>query len=176
MLRNFRKPLIMMTPKSLLRHKAAVSTIDEFLGDSHFKRILSDPNAPADEKVKRLVLCSGKVFYDLAEARDAAGDKGTSIVRIEQLYPFPSDALAARIARMTNLETVVWAQEEPKNNGAWSFVECLIEEAAKAAGKAIRPVYAGRKASASTATGFLKKHTSQQAALVAEALGHEPKA
>jgi 2-oxoglutarate dehydrogenase E1 component len=77
---------------------------------------------------------------------------------------------------MTNLETVVWAQEEPKNNGAWFFVECLIEEALKVAGKAIRPVYAGRKASASTATGFMKKHTSQQAALVAEALGHEPKA
>jgi 2-oxoglutarate dehydrogenase E1 component len=165
-----------MTPKSLLRHKAAVSTADEFLGDSHFRRILSDPNAPADDKVKRLILCSGKVFYDLEEARDAAGDTGTTIVRIEQLYPFPSDALAARIARMTNLETVVWAQEEPKNNGAWFFVECLIEEALKAAGKAIRPVYAGRKASASTATGFMKKHTSQQAALVAEALGHEPKA
>ena len=74
MMRNFRKPLIIMTPKSLLRHKAAVSSIDEFTGDSHFRRILSDPNAPADDKVKRLVLCSGKVFYDLADARDAAGD------------------------------------------------------------------------------------------------------
>jgi len=165
-----------MTPKSLLRHKAAVSTIDEFLGDSHFRRILSDPNAPADDKVKRLVLCSGKVFYDLAEARDAAGDSETTIVRIEQLYPFPSDALAARIGRMKNLEAIVWAQEEPKNNGAWSFVECLIEEAARGAGKAIRPAYAGRKASASTATGLMKNHTKQQAALVAEALGHEVKA
>jgi 2-oxoglutarate dehydrogenase E1 component len=162
-----------MTPKSLLRHKAAVSTTDEFLGESHFKRILSDPNAPADEAVKRLVLCSGKVFYDLADARDAAGDTTTSIVRIEQLYPFPSDALALRIGRMRNLETVVWAQEEPKNNGAWFFVECLIEEALRETGKAIRPVYAGRKASASTATGLMKNHTKQQAALVAEALGHE---
>jgi len=176
MLRKFRKPLVIMTPKSLLRHKAAVSSIDEFLGDSHFKRLLSDPNAPADDKVKRLVLCSGKVFYDLAEARDAAGDTETSIVRVEQLYPFPSDAIAARIARMTSLETVVWAQEEPKNNGAWFFVEHLIEDAIKDAGKDIRPVYAGRKASASTATGLMKNHTKQQAALVAEALGHEIKA
>ncbi|HWI87482.1 MAG TPA: 2-oxoglutarate dehydrogenase E1 component, partial [Sphingomonas sp.] len=114
MLRKFRKPLVIITPKSLLRHKAAVSSADEFLGDSHFKRILSDPKAPADEAVKRLVLCSGKVFYDLADARDAAGDASTTIVRIEQLYPFPSEALAARIARMTSLETIVWAQEEPK--------------------------------------------------------------
>jgi 2-oxoglutarate dehydrogenase complex dehydrogenase (E1) component-like enzyme len=176
MLRKFRKPLVIMTPKSLLRHKAAVSTIDEFLSDSHFRRILSDPNAPADDKVKRLVLCSGKVFYDLAEARDAAGDTSTTIVRVEQLYPFPSEALTARIAHMPNLETVVWAQEEPKNNGAWFFVECLIEEAIEAAGKSIRPVYAGRKASAATATGLMKNHSKQQAALVAEALGHEQKA
>ncbi len=177
MLRKFRKPLVMMTPKSLLRHKAAVSTADEFLGDSHFKRILSDPNAPADDKVKRLVLCSGKVFYDLAEARDAAGDKNTTIVRIEQLYPFPSEALALRVSRMTNLETVVWAQEEPKNAGAWSFVQNLVEDVLTEAGKApLRPVYAGRAASAATATGFMKNHTKQQAALVAEALGHQIKA
>ncbi|WP_294394234.1 2-oxoglutarate dehydrogenase E1 component [uncultured Sphingomonas sp.] len=177
MLRKFRKPLVMMTPKSLLRHKAAVSTVDEFLGDSHFRRMLSDPNAPADADVKRLVLCSGKVFYDLAEARDAAGDRNTTIVRVEQLYPFPSDALVARLGRMPNLETVVWAQEEPKNNGAWFFVDCLIEDALKQAGKgASRPVYAGRKASAATATGLMKNHAKQQAALVAEALGHEVQA
>ena len=176
MLRQFRKPLIMMTPKSLLRHKAAVSSVDEFLGDSHFQRILSDPNAPADGDVKRLVLCSGKVFYDLAEARDMGGDAGTTIVRVEQLYPFPSDALARRIARMPALETVVWAQEEPRNNGAWSFVEPLIEETLKQAGKApMRAAYAGRRASAATATGLMKNHARQQAALVAEALGHEIK-
>jgi 2-oxoglutarate dehydrogenase E1 component len=177
MLRKFRKPLVMMTPKSLLRHKAAVSTMDEFLGDSHFRRMLSDPNAPADDQVKRLVLCSGKVFYDLAEARDAAGDTSTAIVRVEQLYPFPSDALVARLGRLPNLETLVWAQEEPRNNGSWFFVEPLIEEALKQAGKApMRPVYAGRKASAATATGLMKNHAKQQAALVAEALGHEVQA
>jgi 2-oxoglutarate dehydrogenase E1 component len=175
MLRKFRKPLIVMTPKSLLRHKSAVSTIDQFLGESHFMRILSDPKAPADDQVKRLVLCSGKVFYDLADARDAAGDTNTQIVRIEQLYPFPSDALALRMSRMPNLETVVWSQEEPRNAGSWSFVECLIEEALKDAGKpGMRPVYAGRKAAAATATGLMKNHAKQLAAFVADALGHEP--
>ncbi len=177
MMRNFRKPLIIMTPKSLLRHKAAVSSIDDFTGDSHFRRILSDPKAPADDKVKRLVLCSGKVYYDLADARDAAGDETTTIVRIEQVYPFPAEPLAARIARMPNLETVVWAQEEPKNNGSWFFVESYIEQClAKAGATARRPVYAGRKASAATATGLARNHAAQQAALVAEALGHEVKA
>jgi 2-oxoglutarate dehydrogenase E1 component len=176
MLRKFRKPLIIMTPKSLLRHKAAVSTFDQFLGDSHFMRLLSDPNAPADDQVKRVVLCSGKVFYDLAEARDAAGDTNTSIIRVEQLYPFPSDALVTRLSRMPNLETVVWAQEEPRNAGAWFFVESLIEDVLKDAGKnGMRPVYAGRKAAAATATGLMKNHAKQQAALVAEALGHDAK-
>src|SRR3546814_8278344 len=85
--RPFRKPLIIMTPKSLLRHKMAVSKAEDFLGDSHFRRILSDPSAPADKETKRLVLCSGKIAYDLMEARDAAGDKNTQIVHVEQLYP-----------------------------------------------------------------------------------------
>jgi 2-oxoglutarate dehydrogenase E1 component len=176
MVRPFRKPLIIMTPKSLLRHKAAVSTIDQFIGDSHFMRILSDPNAPADDKVRRLVLVSGKLFYELAEARDAAGDKDVTIVRIEQLYPFPSEALARRIGRMKNLETVVWAQEEPKNQGAWTFVEPLIEDVLASVGRAgARPVYAGRKPAAATATGLARNHAVQQAALVAEALGHQVK-
>jgi 2-oxoglutarate dehydrogenase E1 component len=171
MLRNFRKPLVIMTPKSLLRHKSAVSTIDEFTGDSHFRRILSDPNAPADDAVERLVLCSGKVFYDLAEARDAADDGKTSVVRIEQLYPFPGDALAVRLKRMTNLKTVVWAQEEPKNAGAWFFVESLIEAAMAEAGvKPQRPVYAGRAAAAATATGLAKRHAAEQAQLIQAAL------
>ncbi|WP_173644872.1 2-oxoglutarate dehydrogenase E1 component [Sphingomonas sp. HT-1] len=171
--RNFRKPLIQMTPKSLLRHKMAVSSAEEFLGDSHFKRILSDPNAPADTEVKRLVLCTGKVAYDLIEARDAAGDKNTAIVRIEQLYPFPGEPLTERLKRMTNLEEVVWAQEEPKNNGYWFFVEPLIEQCLIDAGtKVQRPRYAGRAAAASPATGLMKRHTAEQGALVADALGH----
>ncbi len=170
--RNFRKPLVVMTPKSLLRHKRAVSDAADFVGDTHFKRILSDPAAPAGEAVRRLVLCTGKVAYDLFDARDEAGDATTAIVRIEQLYPFPGEPLTARLARMTNLEEVVWAQEEPKNNGYWSFVEPLIEEALKASGANVaRARYAGRKAAASPATGLMKRHNAEQNALVADALG-----
>jgi 2-oxoglutarate dehydrogenase E1 component len=171
--RTFRKPLIIFTPKSLLRHKRAVSKSADFLGDSHFMRILSDPDQPADTEIKRLVLCTGKVAYDLFDARDAAGDTNTAIVRIEQLYPFPVDALAERIKRMPALETVVWAQEEPKNNGAWFFVEPMIEESLKAAQATVaRARYAGRAAAASPATGLAKRHQTEQAALVADALGH----
>ncbi|WP_219895307.1 2-oxoglutarate dehydrogenase E1 component [Aquisediminimonas profunda] len=175
--RPFRKPLIVMTPKSLLRHKMAVSKVEDFVDQAHFMRILSDPWAPADADVKRLVLCSGKVAYDLMDARNAAGDANTAIVRIEQLYPFPGDPLVKRLERMTNLEEVIWAQEEPRNNGSWFFVESLIEECllrAKVAPK--RPRYAGRKASAATATGLAKRHQAEQAALVADALGHNVRA
>ncbi len=171
--RSFRKPLIIFTPKSLLRHKRAVSKAEDFQGASHFMRILSDPDAPADAEVKRLVLCTGKVAYDLFDARDAAGDTNTAIVRIEQLYPFPGEALAKRLTNMPNLEDVVWAQEEPKNNGAWFFVEPYIEDSLKAAKtKVSRPRYAGRAAAASPATGLAKRHQMEQAALVADALGH----
>jgi len=173
MLRPFRKPLIIMAPKSLLRHKLAVSKAEDFLGETHFKRILSDPNGSADKDTRRLVLCSGKVFYDLMEARDAAGDTDVQIVRIEQIYPFATEALTKRMERMTSLDDVVWCQEEPRNNGAWFFVEPYIEEALAAAGKApMRARYAGRKASASPATGLAKRHVAEQGALVADALGH----
>jgi 2-oxoglutarate dehydrogenase E1 component len=171
--RDFRKPLVIVTPKSLLRHKLAVSSLAEFAGESHFMRLLSDPAAPADAEVKRLVLCSGKVAYDLMEARDKAGDRDVAIVRIEQLYPFPSEPLVERLKRMTGLEEVVWAQEEPKNNGAWSFVEPLIEQCLGDAGaRPRRPIYAGRSAAASPATGLAKRHATEQAALIAAALGH----
>ena len=170
--RPFRKPLVIMTPKSLLRHPMAKSVASDFIGDGHFMRILSDPDAIADDKVKRLVLCSGKVAYDLIEARNAAELKDVSIVRLEQLYPFPGDPLAIRMARMTALEDVVWCQEEPRNNGGWSFVDPFIEETLKAAKcKVSRPRYAGRTASASPATGLAKRHASEQGALVADALG-----
>ena len=171
--REFRKPLIIMTPKSLLRHKAAVSSLADFTGDSHFQRIVSDPAAPRDEDVKRLVLCTGKVAYELLEARDKAGDRNTAVVRVEQLYPFPDEPLVVRLKRMTNLEEVVWAQEEPKNQGYWSFVEARIEQCLAQAGvRPQRPTYAGRVASASPATGLAKRHAAEQAALIADALGH----
>src|SRR3546814_5881911 len=116
-------------------------------------------------------VCSSDL--DLIEARDAAGDKNTQIVRIEQLYPFPADPLIARLRRMVNLEEVIWAQEEPKNNGAWFFVEPFIEQClAQADVEPKRARYAGRKASASPATGLAKRHVAEQGALVADALGH----
>src|SRR5436190_2644417 len=170
--RDFRKPLIIMTPKSLLRHKLAVSSLADFTGESHFRRILSDPNPPADKDVRRLVLCTGKLSYELFEARDKAGDKNTAIVRIEQLYPFPGEALLARLKRMTNLEEVIWAQEEPQNQGYWAHVAPRIERRLGEAGlKPKRPVYAGRSPAASPATGLAKRHAAEQAALIADALG-----
>jgi 2-oxoglutarate dehydrogenase E1 component len=173
MRRDFRKPLIMMTPKSLLRHKLAVSKDADFTGDSHFRRILSDLNPPGDRATRRLVLCSGKLAYELMEARDGAGDRATEILRIEQLYPFPSEPLIRRLKAMPDLERLVWAQEEPKNNGAWFFVEDLLEQCLADAGFAgMRPHYAGRDAGASPATGLAKRHAAEQAALIAAALGH----
>jgi 2-oxoglutarate dehydrogenase E1 component len=173
MRRDFRKPLILMTPKSLLRHKLAVSSIADFVGDSHFRRILSDLNPPAEGETRRLVLCSGKLAYDLMETRDKSGDRNTEIVRIEQLYPFPSNPLVQRLKAMPKLEQVVWAQEEPRNNGAWTFVEPLLECCLGEAGFAgMRPQYAGREAGASPATGLAKRHAAEQAALIAAALGH----
>ncbi|WP_299193179.1 2-oxoglutarate dehydrogenase E1 component [uncultured Erythrobacter sp.] len=171
MLRTFRKPLVIMTPKSLLRHPLAKSPREEFQGDWQFKRIKSDMTEIDDKKVKRLVLCSGKVYYDLYERREEEGLKDVSIVRIEQLYPFPGDPLAVRLKRMSNLQDVIWCQEEPKNNGAWFFVQNQIEDALTAAGHdGMRPAYAGRAAAASPATGLAKRHAEQQAALVADAL------
>jgi 2-oxoglutarate dehydrogenase E1 component len=174
--RDFRKPLIIMTPKSLLRHKLAVSSAADFTGDSHFKRLLSDLGGPPEAEVKRLVLCSGKLAYELMEARDKGGG-ATSIVRVEQLYPFPSEPLVERLKRMPALEEVVWAQEEPKNNGYWNFVEPFLEQClVEARTRPRRPVYAGRAASASPATGLAKRHAAEQAALIADALGHSSEA
>jgi 2-oxoglutarate dehydrogenase E1 component len=173
LLRDFRKPLILMTPKSLLRHKLAVSDIGEFTGESHFRRIISDLNGPGEGDTRRLVLCSGKLAYELMEARDEAGDLGVEIVRIEQLYPFPSEPLIKRLKAMPKLEQLIWAQEEPKNNGAWLFVEPLLECCLADAGfEGMRPQYAGRDSAASPATGLAKRHAAEQAALIAGALGH----
>jgi 2-oxoglutarate dehydrogenase E1 component len=128
---------------------------------------------PAEGETRRLVLCSGKLAYELMEARDAAGDLGVEIVRVEQLYPFPLEPLVKRLGAMPHLQEVVWAQEEPRNNGAWSFVEPLVEACLVEAGfKGLRPQYAGRDAGASPATGLAKRHATEQAALIGAALGH----
>ncbi|MFL6774085.1 MAG: 2-oxoglutarate dehydrogenase E1 component [Sphingomicrobium sp.] len=173
MRRDFRKPLILMTPKSLLRHKLAVSSLADFTGDGHFRRILSDLNPPAEGETRRLVLCSGKLAYELMEARDKAGDRHVEIVRIEQLYPFPSEPLLKRLKAMPNLKDVIWAQEEPKNNGAWTFVEDILEQCLAEAGfPGMRAQYAGRDSGASPATGLAKRHAAEQSALIEAALGH----
>ena len=174
MRRDFRKPLVIMTPKSLLRHKLAVSKLSDFTGESHFRRIVSDLNPPAEGETRRLVLCSGKLAYELMEARDAAGDLGVEVIRIEQLYPFPSEPLVKRLKAMPRLTDLIWAQEEPKNNGAWFFVEDLLEQCLSESGNSgMRAQYAGRDASASPATGLAKRHAAEQAALIAAALGHD---
>ena len=164
--RDFRKPLIIFTPKSLLRHKRAVSAMADFDQGTSFHRCLDDLAPSNDAKIRRLVLCSGKVYYDLLDAREKQDRDDVYLLRVEQLYPFPSDIVAEYAARFPALEDVVWAQEEPRNAGPWSFVAGLIEEAL---GK--RPIYAGRAAAAATATGLMKRHNAEQAKLVAEALG-----
>jgi 2-oxoglutarate dehydrogenase E1 component len=171
MLREFRKPLVIMTPKSLLRHKRAVSTLADMDAGSSFHRCLDDLATPPADKVKRLILCSGKVYYDLADERDAQGRDDIYILRVEQLYPFPGDVVSDYAKRFPNLETVVWCQEEPRNAGAWFFVDPLIEEAL---GR--RAVYAGRAAAAATATGLARRHAAEQAKLIHEALGEDKKA
>jgi 2-oxoglutarate dehydrogenase E1 component len=174
MMREFRKPLILMTPKSLLRHKLAVSKAEEFTGDSTFHRYLWDDDkdtlAKAD-KIKRIVLCSGKVYYDLLQARRDRKIDNVMILRVEQLYPFPRLELAQELAQYKNAE-VIWCQEEPKNQGSWFFVEPLIEETLAAAKHVTkRARYVGRVAAAAPATGFLSRHQLEQEKLVSEALG-----
>ena len=168
-LRDFRKPLIIMTPKSLLRAKRAVSSLADMGAGSSFHRCLDDLEAIPDAAVRRLILCSGKVYYDLAEARDKSGRSDIYILRVEQLYPFPADVIGEYAARFIALEEVVWCQEEPRNAGAWHFVARLIEDTL---GR--RAIYAGRAAAAATATGLLKRHNAEQAKLIAEALGAAP--
>ena len=171
MKRNYRKPLVLMTPKSLLRHKLAVSPLADFAPGSSFQYVIPEVDAiAAPAKVKRVVLCTGKVYYDLLEARRARGIKDVAIVRIEQLYPFPVISLPKALAPYKNAE-VVWCQEEPKNNGAWYHVDRRIEEVLEPLGIAAkRPRLVSRKAAASPATGLAKVHAAEQAALVDEAL------
>ncbi|MBK20104.1 MAG: 2-oxoglutarate dehydrogenase E1 component [Rhodospirillaceae bacterium] len=169
--RSFRKPLIVMTPKSLLRHKLCVSTLDDMGPGSCFHRVLPEADKlVADSKIKRVVLCSGKVYYDLYAERNERGLDDVAIVRIEQLYPFPAMSLTEQLQRYKNAE-VVWCQEEPANMGAWTFIDRRIENLLdKIDSKAERPIYAGRAEAASPATGLAKRHAKEQAALVDQAL------
>lgn len=181
--RSFRKPLILMTPKSLLRHKMAVSTLAEMAEGSSFHRVLwddaqygnSDTKLAADDKIKRVVLCSGKVYYDLLEERDNRGIDDIYLLRVEQFYPFPAHSMVTELQRFPNAD-FIWCQEEPKNQGAWSFIEPNIEWVLTRLDHTNkRPVYVGRNASASPATGLASQHKAEQQALVNEALTIEDK-
>ncbi len=155
-----------MTPKSLLRHKLAVSTLEE-LANGRFQPVIDEIDQLNANKVRRVVLCGGKVYYDLLEARRAEGIEHVAIVRIEQAYPFPREELAEVMARYPKAKELVWCQEEPRNQGAWypqrhHFQACLT--------KGQRLYYAGREASASPAVGLFSVHVEQQKALVEQAL------
>jgi 2-oxoglutarate dehydrogenase E1 component len=177
--RKFRKPLILMTPKSLLRHKRVISRIEEFGPDSTFHRVLWDDGdrgdngarklAP-DDQIKRVVLCSGKVYFDLLEEREKRGIDDIYLMRIEQLYPFPARALITELGRFPQAE-MVWCQEEPKNMGAWTFAEPNIEWVLNHIDAQYkRPRYMGRPASAATATGLMSKHIAELNAFLDDAL------
>ncbi len=170
--RNFRKPLVVMTPKSLLRHKLAVSKLAEFATGSAFRPVIgeTDTVAPGAE-VRRVVLCSGKVYYDLLAERRERGINDVALVRIEQLYPFPTRSLPPVLAEYPNAE-VIWCQEEPRNMGAWGFVDRRIEDVlAELPVRAKRPRYVGRCEAASPATGLARVHAAEQTRLVQQALG-----
>ncbi len=180
--RSFRKPLVLMTPKSLLRHKLAVSKLKDFAKGSSFHRVLWDDadlgpeygisatQLVADDKIKRVVLCSGKVYYDLLDERDSRGIDDVYLMRLEQFYPFPALSLTKELSRFKQAQ-IIWCQEEPKNQGAWSFVEPNLEWVLDRIGsKHGRPSYVGRPAAASPATGLAREHKAQQEALVDAAL------
>jgi 2-oxoglutarate dehydrogenase E1 component len=170
--RNFRKPLVIMTPKSLLRHKLAVSPLADMAEGSTFKFVIPETELTiAPDQVKRVVISTGKVYYDLLQERRDKNVTDVALVRLEQIYPFPAKSLAAALAPYKNAD-VIWCQEEPMNNGAWSFVDRRIETVLGCVGgRATRPVYVGREDAASPATGLAKVHAAQQAKLVRQALG-----
>ncbi len=176
--RSYRKPLILMTPKSLLRNKMAVSKTEEFTTGSSFHRVLwddahqgnSDTELVADDKIKRVVMCSGKVYYDLLQERDKRGITDVYLLRFEQFYPFPALSAVKELTRFTQAE-MVWCQEEPKNQGSWNFMEPNLEWVlGRIKATHGRPVFAGRSASASPATGLASQHKTQQEALINQAL------
>ncbi len=180
MVRDFRKPLVLFTPKSLLRHKRAVSSLAEMGPESCFHRLLwDDAEAPGprkttielaqDEQIRRVLLCSGKVYYDLLEEREKRGINDVYLLRVEQLYPFPAKALLDELARFPNAQ-IVWVQEEPKNMGSWAFVQPYLDWLFEQLGRAgERATYVGRAASASTATGLMRLHLQQLNAFLEEA-------
>lgn len=171
MTRNFRKPLILMTPKSLLRHKLATSSLSEMASGSTFHRVIPEiDNLKANDKVRKVLLCSGKVYYDLLEVRREKKIDDVAIIRVEQLYPFPESSLKVELKKYKNAE-VLWVQEEPQNMGAWNFLDRRLEKVlSKCKVKSTSARYVGRPAAAATACGYMKVHKHQQETLINEAL------
>lgn len=167
-IRPLRKPLVALTPKSLLRHKLAISTLED-LAQGSFHPVLPEVDSLDPKKVERLVLCSGKVYYDLLDKRRAEGREDTAIVRIEQLYPFPEEELAEVMAPYKNLKHVVWCQEEPMNQGAWYCSQHHMRRVISAHKKTLGLAYAGRDASAAPACGYASMHAEQQEKLLQDA-------
>jgi 2-oxoglutarate dehydrogenase E1 component len=174
--RDFRKPLIIMTPKSLLRNKMCVSKLSDMAEQTAFRRVIKDPDINLkDKNIKKVVICSGKVFYNLYEEREKRKLENVKILRLEQIYPFPHRTLKEELSKTPDAE-VVWCQEEPKNMGSWFFVDRKIEDVLMSyKGKFLRPTYAGREEAASPATGSLSRHNKEQADLVNQALTIENK-
>ena len=165
--RNFRKPLVVLTPKSLLRHKMSVSPLTE-LSSGRFEAIIPEIEAIEVEETRRLVFCSGKVYFDLLETREVSGVRDVAIVRVEQLYPFPIEEYADIIEQYAHVEEIIWCQEEPLNQGAWYQIKHRLQEALK---DHQQLYYAGRASAAAPASGVFKVHLQQQQALVEAALG-----
>ena len=178
--RDFRKPLIVMTPKSLLRNKKCISSINDFSKKNSFHRILEDHaytddsktiELKKDNKIQKVVMCSGKIYFDLLEASEKSKNDKVVFIRIEQLYPFPAKTLAKILKRYVNAE-FIWCQEEPKNMGAWNTVRNYIDRTLEITGfKNDKVLYIGRNASSTTATGNFNKHLAEQKKILEKVVG-----
>ena len=178
--REFRKPLIIMTPKSLLRNKRCISFIKDFTKKNSFHRVLEDHayeknnnllELKKDQKIKKVIMCSGKIYFDLIDAREKSKNNEVTFIRIEQLYPFPVKTLALLLKRYKNAD-FIWCQEEPKNMGAWNTVRNYIDRTLEITRLKIKKVkFVGRKPSSSTATGNLNKHVAQQREILEKIVG-----
>ncbi|HZW60583.1 MAG TPA: 2-oxoglutarate dehydrogenase E1 component, partial [Woeseiaceae bacterium] len=172
MVRRYRKPLIVMTPKSLLRHKMSVSPLST-LSDGRFQLLIGDRSVRDRNTIRRVVFCSGKVYYDLHEARQVHDLEDVAIIRVEQLYPFPIEQYAATIEEYAHVSDIVWCQEEPQNQGAWYQIRHRLQEPLS---DEQTLYYAGRPSAAAPASGIFKVHLQQQQALVEAALDFKIKA
>jgi len=164
-IRPLRKPLIVMSPKSLLRHPRCKSTLEE-LSDGYFRVVMPDPKEVAADDVTRIILCSGKVYYDLYDYREQNNVSNTVILRVEQLYPFPEAELHEMFSLYPNVQTVVWCQEEPMNQGAWYCSQHHMRHVVHRTNPALYLNYAGREGSAAPAAGYMARHTEEQNRLI----------